>query len=78
MQANIKAMEEICDKLMASVVSMEAQIEEIERKEEAQRLADIKAHEDEVSALTEVIAEYKKSLEQLLSSPAVAKWHLIK
>lgn len=75
MQANIKAMEEICDKLMASVVSMEAQIEEIERKEEAQRLADIKAHEDEVSALTEVIAEYKKSLEQLLSSPAVAKWH---
>lgn len=73
MQANIKAMEEICDKLMASVVSMEAQIEEIERKEEAQRLADIKAHEDEVSALTEVIAEYKKSLEQLLSSPAVAK-----
>ncbi len=52
---------------------MEQEIEDMNRKDEEDRLTEQKAYEDKVNYLNDINAGYKRDLETLLSSPALAK-----
>ena len=73
MHSEIKTLEDTCDRLTRETKQMEQECEDMERKDEEDRLTEKKAHEDKVNYLNELNADYKHELETMLSSPAIAK-----
>ena len=73
MQSEIKTLEDTCERVAKETKQMEEECEDMERKDEEDRLTEKKAHEDKVNYLNELNADYKHELEQKLSSPAIAK-----
>jgi len=73
MQTTIKQFEDACEELAAENKRLEQEIEDMIRRDEEERLREQKAHQDNVTYLQEVNADFKKELEQLLSTPATAK-----
>ncbi len=73
MQTEIKTLEDTCDRLNREIKQMEQEIEDMNRKDEEDRLTEQKAYEDKVNYLNDINAGYKRDLETLLSSPALAK-----
>lgn len=73
MQTTIKQFEDACEELAAENKRLEQEIEDMIRRDEEERLREQKAHQDNVTYLQEVNADFKKELEQLLSTPAATK-----
>lgn len=71
MQSEIKNLEDSCDRLTRDIKQMEQEIEDMNRKDEEDRLTEQKTHDDKVNYLNDVNADFKKSLETLLSSSAI-------
>lgn len=73
MQTTIKQLEDACEDLQAENKSLEQEIEDMIRRDEEERAREQKNHQDNVTYLQEVNADYKKELEALLSTPAGGK-----
>jgi hypothetical protein len=65
----IKTLEDSCQELDAEVKRLIQQEDEIIRRDEEERLAAQKTHEESINYLKELNADYKRELEQLLSTP---------
>ncbi len=71
MQSEIKNLEDTCERLARENKQMEQEIEDMINKDENERLAEIKAHQDKVNYLNELNADYKSDLEKQLSAPSI-------
>lgn len=70
MQSEIKNLEETCERLSRENKQLEQEIEDMINRDENERLAEIKAHQDKVNYLNELNADYKSDLEKQLSAPS--------
>ena len=68
MQTNITQLRQACDELENEVTRQDQEIIEMVKKDEEDTARDQKAHEDQVQYLRELNLDYKKELEQLLST----------
>ena len=68
MQTNISQLRQACDELEAEVQRLDGAIQDLMKKDEEDRLRDQKAHEDQVEYLKALNQDYKKELEDLLST----------
>lgn len=73
MQSEIKNLEDTCERLTRENKQMEQEIEDMINKDENERLAESKAHQDKVNYLNELNADYKSDLEKQLSAPSNQK-----
>ena len=73
MQTTIKQLEDTCEELHTENKRLEQEIEDMIRRDEDERQREQKAHQEQVTYLNEVNADYKKELETMLSTPASAK-----
>lgn len=73
MQSEIKSLEDTCERLTRENKQMEQEIEDMINKDENERLAESKAHQDKVNYLNELNADYKSDLEKQLSAPSNQK-----
>ena len=73
LQQEIKTLEETCHRLQQDTQRYEDEIKAMERNDEEERQTENKAHEDKVNYLNELNNDYKKELEQILSTPMVSK-----
>mmetsp|Transcript_35978 Transcript_35978/g.55273 ORF Transcript_35978/g.55273 Transcript_35978/m.55273 type:complete len:86 (+) Transcript_35978:493-750(+) len=70
MQTNIVQLKQASEELEAEVQNLEQQIQDIIKNDEAERLREQKAHEDQVDYLKTLNKDYKTELEDLLSTNA--------
>ena len=68
MQTNIQQLRTMCDELDGECAKLDQQIVDIVKKDEEERGRERKAHEDQVEYLKALNADYKKELEELLST----------
>ena len=70
MQTNIVQLKQASEELDGEVQRLEQEIQDIIKNDEADRLREQKAHEDQVDYLKTLNKDYKTELEQLLSTNA--------
>ena len=68
MQTNIGQLRTQCDELEEEVQKLDQNIEDMQKKDEDERNRENKAHEDQVEYLRALNQDYKKELEELLST----------
>lgn len=68
MQTNITQLRQACDELENEVTRQDQEIIEMVKKDEEDRAREQKAHEDQVEYLKALNQDYKRELEELLST----------
>lgn len=68
MQTSIAQLRQACDELEGQVAELDREVEEIESKNDDDMKREQKAHADQVEYLSALNEDYKKELEQLLST----------
>ena len=68
MQTNITQLRQACDELEAEVTRQDQNIIDLVKKDEEDRLREQKAHDDQVEYLKALNQDYKRELEELLST----------
>ena len=68
MQTNIQQLRTMCDELDGECSKLDQQIIDMVKKDEEERARERKNHEDQVEYLKALNADYKKELEELLST----------
>ena len=73
MQTNITQLRQACDELEAEVTRQDQNIIDLVKKDEEDRLREQKAHDDQVEYLKALNQDYKRELEELLSTSGYKK-----
>ena len=68
MQTNITQLRQACDELESEVSRLDQEIIDVVKKDEEDRAREQKAHNDQVEYLRALNQDYKKELEDLLST----------
>ena len=69
MSSNIKQLEDTCNEHAEEIQRLNKEIEETVKRDEEERLREEKGHQDQVEYLNALNDDYKRELEDLLSTP---------
>ena len=69
MSSNIKQLEDTCNEHAEEIHRLNKEIEETVKRDEEERLREEKGHQDQVEYLNALNDDYKRELEDLLSTP---------